>query len=38
MISIIEWCMFSVGCLSRKGHAMMQNCFKIVGKESGNVT
>jgi len=30
--------MFSGGCPSRKEHAMMQNCFEIVGKESGNAT
>jgi len=35
-MSIIEWCMFSGGCPSRKEHKMMQSCIKVVGKENGN--
>jgi hypothetical protein len=38
MMNIIEWCMFSVGCPSKKEHATMQSYIKIVGKESGNAT
>jgi hypothetical protein len=38
MMNIIEWCMFSGGCFSRKEHAMMWNYIKIVGRESGNAT
>ncbi len=38
IMSIIEWCMFSGGCPSKKEHVAMQICIKIVGKESGNVT
>jgi hypothetical protein len=38
MMSIIEWCMFNGGCLSKKEYAMMQTCIKIVGNESGNAT
>jgi hypothetical protein len=38
MMSIIEWCIFSDGCPSRKEHVMMQSYIEIVGKESGNAT
>jgi hypothetical protein len=38
MMNIIEWCMFSGGCLSSKEHAMLQSCIDIVGKGGGNAT
>ncbi len=38
MMNIIEWCMFSGGCLSSEEHAMMQSCIDIVGKGGGNAT
>ncbi len=38
MMSIIEWCMFSGGYLSRNEHTMMQSYIEIVGKENGNAT
>jgi len=37
-MSIIEWCMFNGGCLSRKEQAIMQSYIEIVGKENGNTT
>ncbi len=33
MMSIIEWCMFSGGCPSRKEHAMMKSCLKLLGRK-----
>jgi len=35
-MNIIEWCMFSGGCPSRKEHKTMQSCIEVIGKESGN--
>jgi len=33
MINIIEWYIFNGRCPSRKEHAMMQNCSKLLGRK-----